>query len=942
MASIDQIINISYSGTGSTVNTIRIDGKNIVDAPEFNIQINGIDIKNTTKSSISIQNGAKVNLILNGSNKLTGGSAGYKNIVSGKAGIEVPKGCEITITSSNGGSLKAIGGNGAGDDNGQTGGGSGIGSNGANNYAEDGEKSGKITITKAEIWAIGGQGGGSGIGSGGGGGTNNTGKKGGDGGVVDEIKIIDSTITAVGGDGIMHYSTKGGGGSGIGSGGGGRIAGSNIFGNGGNVNSIIIQNSIITAAGGKSIEIFGLGSGIGSGGGGSYHSEEDPIEKGGKGGLVSSINISGEKTDIIVTSGGIGRGSHGKSKGASNGDTPADMANVIIESGNVLILNQPPTANAVFKNSSSDPVFPISFTVTDSDGKGLPNAEVVRSETYSARTRADASERLESFMTQGEITDKKEYFKDGSVTMWLPVGNDQKFDFSAGGFKYSTERHNVLSVLPSSMPVEPIDVKLTSFKRDDICLDDDLVVSDVLRISVFDKNNVDIYLVEGILRESTDYPISISQNSLGTVTDHTVIVDSNNVVLDNPLEIQIRGINVYNSSIPAISLQNKANVKLILSHDNKLTGGTAADDIGLPGIEVPDGCELTITTVGDDPTAGSLTAIGGNGMDINGGGAGIGSRGNSADCGSITIKDANVIVIGGSGGLDGGGSGSGIGSGGGTKGGDGGSVSLIKISGTRTDVITYGGIGKGSLGSEGSSTTARTDVIIENGNVLILNQKETARTNFRNSTGGFIVPVTFTVIDSDRNGLSGASVKSNSYSYSAMTRKDMNGRINAIRPDLASDYKELFADGTATLWIPSGVSEFDLSLDGYLSVTDPFNVVTEGVEPGIGKMYLVELALPEIENKDDGSNGGGNGFGSAKIVEQNKVTEEKKETPSQPDQTGSNDQTDSKDQTNQDQGYNNGNNNGNTNASRNAWIIAGVGLAVVAGLVGIYIHGKNK
>ncbi|MBQ6379018.1 MAG: hypothetical protein IJJ56_09525 [Prevotella sp.] len=96
-----------------------------------------------------------------------------------------------------------------------------------------------------------------------------------------------------------------------------------------------------------------------------------------------------------------------------------------------------------------------------------------------------------------------------------------------------------------------------------------------------------------------------------------------------------------------ISLVNGATLHLTLIGTNTLKGG-----YGGAGIAVPDGCTLEITAA----STGSLTATGGNEM---GGGAGIGSIGNSnktnqvsnmlfpQGCGTITINGGTITAQGG-------------------------------------------------------------------------------------------------------------------------------------------------------------------------------------------------------------------------------------------------------------------------------------------------------
>ncbi|WP_318785675.1 hypothetical protein [Methanimicrococcus hacksteinii] len=309
--------------------------------------------------------------------------------------------------------------------NGGVGGGSGIGSGGGGGSAGGGGGGGGgsvdfIIVGEAVIiTANGGVGGGSGIGGGGGSGNTN---RGGDGGSVGIIKIGAATaIAAKGGVGGVDGVVVGGGGSGIGSGGGGgsKADKGGIGGIGGSVETIEINDvATITVNGGIGGEsdliddVGGDGSGIGSGGGGN---SADDVN-GGDGGSVGSVKISGEKTDIIVVSGGIGRGAPGKD------DINTGDANILIDGGNILILNQPETANAVFKNNGGDLIYPVSFKVMENEKnqKQLGNVGIsVENSLYQAITRENANDRLTA-LSASLSPEETAFCEEGTVTLWLP------------------------------------------------------------------------------------------------------------------------------------------------------------------------------------------------------------------------------------------------------------------------------------------------------------------------------------------------------------------------------------------------------------------------------------------------------------------------------------------------------------------------------------------
>ena len=341
------VINQTNPVTALTNRIILIDGGNIVTTNPIQIKIQNLNLSPTGSSPFALTNGANVKLILDGDNNVLKGGRASTNSVN-KAGLNVPEGCEIWITSENDkkklnatgsssstsgtvGGGSGIGGNGVdpvktqthGENNGiikiensiinasggnGRGGGSGIGGGGANETGNGGN-GGSITIKSSEIYATGGgigAGGGAGSAIGGGGGGN----FGGNGGSGGNIIIENSKIHATGGNG--NSSSSGGGGSGLGGGGGGSFF---VTGNGGDGGSIKIKNSEICVKGGSggsgSSGGGGDGSGLGGGGGGGGSSG------GGNGGDGSSITI--ENSKIYATGGSGGSGGNGSSFGGGGG-----------------------------------------------------------------------------------------------------------------------------------------------------------------------------------------------------------------------------------------------------------------------------------------------------------------------------------------------------------------------------------------------------------------------------------------------------------------------------------------------------------------------------------------------------------------------------------------------------------------------------------------------
>lgn len=219
-------------------------GAIVVDGIELNLTIDGFNTdysaKNFMYSGISLVNGAKLHLTVKGTNTL---KAGY-----GGAGIAVPAGCTLEITSSSTGTLNATGGN-------NYGGGAGIGSignrNNTNQQTQDlyPQGLGDITINGGTINAQGGTwyqfatatGGAAGIGSselsGASDNENNYGNKNYINNITGSVTITGGTVNATGG-----FSASGIGG-----------------GHTGTLTSIKITGGTVTATGTNNAAAIGLG-----------------------------------------------------------------------------------------------------------------------------------------------------------------------------------------------------------------------------------------------------------------------------------------------------------------------------------------------------------------------------------------------------------------------------------------------------------------------------------------------------------------------------------------------------------------------------------------------------------------------------------------------------------------------------------------------------------
>ena len=348
------VISQTNSATALTDRIIRVDSGNIVTTNPIQIQIQNLNLSPAATSPFALTNGANVKLILDGTNNVLQG--GTNSNRAGQAGLNVPEGCEILITSpgTDRKKLSAMGGTSGISNSG--GGGSGIGGNGGEYVANQnqGENSGIIKIESAFITAKGGMGADGGGGGIGGGGSGNFGV----GGNGNSITIIDSEIYATGGGSDNYY---GGGGGGVGGGGG-------CYNSGGDGNSITITDSEIYAMSGGGTG-GGIGGGGGGGGGGSNISS-------GNGGSGTGIQISGVNTDIIVLTGGIGGGYGGAgSIPGSNG-----IGSTIVESGNVLIFNENHAGNLFYDSEGNNKkeIHPITFSVMDNSNSKTKLSEIGR------------------------------------------------------------------------------------------------------------------------------------------------------------------------------------------------------------------------------------------------------------------------------------------------------------------------------------------------------------------------------------------------------------------------------------------------------------------------------------------------------------------------------------------------------------------------------------
>ena len=254
--------------TGTTTDTNNkvavTGGEHVITLDGASIQFNDGSSWSTGTCAFSIANGAKVTLVLKGTNTLKSGIY--------QAGLQVPSGAKLEIKEGESGSLTATGGGAAA--------GIGGGSSGSG---------GEITISGGTVTATGGDYA-AGIGSG----------NGGSGG---EITISGGTVTANGG-----YHAAGIGGCDGGSGGEITISGGEVTANGGSYGAgiggglygsggeITISGGTVTANGGY--YEAGIGGGPSGSGGEITISGGEVTAKGKIGGENSTITLSGSKVTV--------------------------------------------------------------------------------------------------------------------------------------------------------------------------------------------------------------------------------------------------------------------------------------------------------------------------------------------------------------------------------------------------------------------------------------------------------------------------------------------------------------------------------------------------------------------------------------------------------------------------------------------------------------------
>ena len=315
-------------------------------------------------AGVCVQDANGGSLIIEGPGQLTAKGAAHG---AGIGGNYSDKSGEITIRHA---TVTATAG---GTSTSACGGAAGIGSGGNTSSGLD---SGPITIINSSVTATGGngtgatlpanagRGGGAGIGGGGGNGP---------GGNGSNITITDSSVIAKGGNGGngLIVVASGGGGAGIGGGGasGGATASS------GNGTDISIIDSSVQANGGSpgdGSSTAGNGSGVGGGGGGT----------GGAGGNASNITITDDQL-AVGSGGGTGTGNPGALCGSGSGGgtfTATELGSVTADGPAVDLSSRPDSGYLGFttslavtnpENTSAPVGGNAGFSVTASGGRGM-------------------------------------------------------------------------------------------------------------------------------------------------------------------------------------------------------------------------------------------------------------------------------------------------------------------------------------------------------------------------------------------------------------------------------------------------------------------------------------------------------------------------------------------------------------------------------------------
>ncbi len=481
------------------------------------------------------------------------------------------------------------------------------------------------------------------------------GSDGGSGGSGGTVTIYGGTVSATG-----SYSGAGIGGS-----------GSSSDGNGGIGGTVTIYDGTVTATG------SGNGAGIGGGGGSN-----------GNGGSGGTVIISGGTVTATGGAGaGIGGGSTGVSTGHSGGGGTVNITGGIVIATSSRSVGIGGGGFGIGGDGANLTVDGDAVVLADSIGPG-PGAG------GSPGNAGDTA------LNKGVV------FEGNAGSVYGTVTLPGDFTIPAG---------TTLTIPAGATLTIPDGVTLTNLGI--IANNGEIIVDG----TIFNAGSVTGNIPDGMtpapdiskgsieLREENGELQYVQSGSITPYTGELFIIQTSPAT-DNTIEVQsgrhnvtLKDINIVSHSTP-FTIKPSAAVNLTISGANKLE---VSRDENAPGLEVPEGAELTINGTDSD----SLNATGGgNAAGIGGAGGNDGNNDNGSDGangGSIEMTGGtiNTTTIGGGHG----GNGDTIYSGGGSTGGyggKGGNSSSVKITGGTINATAIGG-GNGGNGSRTSSGGGR-------------------------------------------------------------------------------------------------------------------------------------------------------------------------------------------------------------------------------------------
>ena len=518
------------------------------------------------------------------------------------------------------------------------------------------------------------------------------------------------SLDTIGGSDGAGVGGAGGGGAGIGGG------------SGANGGAITINGGTVSATG---VGGAGIGGGSGGGDGGAITINGGTVSATGGGGAGIGGGVMGKGGNVTIRGGTVTAKGGSDASGIGAGRYYNVNGSCVITGGSV---------NAINGNLTS-PGIPSGVTDKDGNHEYLAKVTVGKDAVKSKNMTytADGGNKIST------SSDDK-----GMLYLWLTAG-EHTLAVSAEGKPYSA----FLSVSDSEK--SSATATLDSERKADI---------DLTKVN----SGGDGYTC-------ADNTVTIRLPGAYTFTGST---SSNKIAVSagteaGPVNIILDGAHIDVSSSDntcAFELKGSSAVNLTLKGINTLKSGTSC-----PGLQSPDGTELTVTK----DSTGSLNATGGSN-----GGTGIGS-GYCSNGGNVTINGGTVTAKGGK-------SSAGIGGGTGIDGGvscNGGTVTIN--GGTVTATGNYGaGIGGGYCSNGGSVT-------INGGTV-------TATGNYGAGIGGGVMGKGGSVT------IRGGTVTAKGGSYAAGIGAGANSTVNGSCVITGGSVNAVNGDGTAP-GIPSGVTD---------------------------------------------------------------------------------------------------------------------------------------